>query len=549
MPMTLRADGLQPPLHEQIAELQRKIQLLEGDKKAYYESSQLTIKKNKECVQRLREENKRLHKQLAETLAGDERVINDAFQNRQVEKAAMRNKTGKAAIQVMDHKVCDKIKRLNAMKHYTETRKRRLEELKLQHTQDEQKKQAVQEANEQESEEAMNLRILENRLEKTQLKCQEAEHVMKVYRKLKDHLQEESLTFQNQLDGLETEILRQKQELKELQTMSNDAQLAKEAAKAELQHQEEMLFRERREREQILAEYKRLAEERRAHAERVERRVQRAAMQGDDGGADTQRDNLGEVEEEKTITTFEEAFQRIKEATGVTDTQEVVQRFISQGDTQKHLELIKSENEKTLVRLKEEQERLQAEFQEMKYSGEAKLSRGQQMLEELAAHLQAEEKRRDEGKENVEKLTRILSNVRAGIEHLADKMQHVKIPRSHLPTVQLPPSSEEYVLDLLSISEQKLLQLMEELQGKDLAVVLKEMEEEEFHASIEGKLPASNMRIKLPEAQKQDLYDDDESDDDETDVITRSTLKQQSQQIIDSRTKRKTRTKKKKGKQ
>uniref|UniRef100_A0A8C4TGE1 Outer dynein arm docking complex subunit 3 n=1 Tax=Erpetoichthys calabaricus TaxID=27687 RepID=A0A8C4TGE1_ERPCA len=454
---------------------------LAGDKKAYYESSQLTIKKNKECIQRLREENKRLHKQLAETL-GDERVINDAFQNRQVEKAAMRNKTGKAAIQVMDHKVCDKIKRLNAMKHYTDTRKRRLEELKLQHTQDEQKKQAVQEANEQESEEA-NLRILENRLEKTQLKCQEAEHVMKVYLKLKDHLQEESLTFQNQLDGLETEIMRQSQELKELQTMSNDAQLAKEAAKTELQHQEEMLFRERREREQILAEYKRLAEERRAHAERVERRVQRAAMQGDDGGADTQRDNLGEVEEEKTITTFEEAFQRIKEATGVTDTQEVVQRFISQGDTQKHLELIKSENEKTLVRLKEERERLQAEFQEMKYSGEAKLSRGQQMLEELAAHLQAEEKRRDDGKENVEKLTRILSNVRAGIEHLADKMQHVKIPRSHLPTVQLPPSSEEYVLDLLSISEQKLLQLMEELQGKDLAVVLKEMEEEEVRAN------------------------------------------------------------------
>ena len=55
--------------------------------------------------------------------------------------------------------------------------------------------------------------------------------------------------------------------------------------------------------------------------------------------------------------------------------QEVVQRFLSQGDTQKHLESLKIANEKTLVRLKEEKEKLQREFEEMKYSGEAKMSR------------------------------------------------------------------------------------------------------------------------------------------------------------------------------
>ena len=55
--------------------------------------------------------------------------------------------------------------------------------------------------------------------------------------------------------------------------------------------------------------------------------------------------------------------------------QEVVQRFLSQGDTQKHLEALKVTNEKTLVRLKEEKEKLQKEFESMKYSGEAKMSR------------------------------------------------------------------------------------------------------------------------------------------------------------------------------
>ena len=53
----------------------------------------------------------------------------------------------------------------------------------------------------------------------------------------------------------------------------------------------------------------------------------------------------------------------------------MVQRFLSQGDTQKHLEALKVTNEKTLVRLKEEKEKLQKEFESMKYSGESKMSR------------------------------------------------------------------------------------------------------------------------------------------------------------------------------
>jgi uncharacterized protein (UPF0218 family) len=44
------------------------------------------------------------------------------------------------------------------------------------------------------------------------------------------------------------------------------------------------------------------------------------------------------------------------------------------------------------------------------------------------------------------------------------------------------------------------------------------------------------------------LSEEEESGDDEGDIITRAILKHQSQLIIDSKTKRKTRTKKKKGK-
>ncbi|XP_042160264.1 outer dynein arm-docking complex subunit 3-like [Oncorhynchus tshawytscha] len=546
--MPFSAEAIKPPLHDQITELQRKIQLLEGDRSAYYEMSQSSIKKNRNYILQLRQENKKLHKKLANALAGDEQVIKEAFQSRGMEKAAFRNMSGKAALKVLDQKVCDKMKKLNALKHTTQTYRRRLEDLQTLYQSMKLENRGPERDTERHSEEAKNLRVLENRLEKAQLKCQEAEHIMRGYLKLKAHLQEESLTFQSKLDELEAEILRQRQELKDLQVLNSDALLSKDTAKAELQRQEEQMYRERKDRECILTRYKKEAEDRKAQAERVERRAQRAAMQPDELSSDAQRSatGLGE-EEERAISTFEEAFRRIKEATGVTDTREVVERFISQGDTQQHLENLKKENQRTLVQLKEDRDRLQEHFQDIKYSGETKLSSGQQMLEDCKRHLQAEQGSRDAAKERLDWLTRTLNTVRAGVEHLSDKLQHIKLGERLEP--QLPPGSEEYVVELLSQSEQKLLLLQEELQGKDLAAVMKEMEEEEFHASIEGKLPHCNTRIKLPEAQRQDPYDEEEeSGDDEGDIITRAILKHQSQLIIDSKTKRKTRTKKKKGK-
>ncbi|KAJ8363432.1 hypothetical protein SKAU_G00122630 [Synaphobranchus kaupii] len=547
MPGPFQFEGIKPSLRDG-ADLQRKIQLLEGDRSAYYESSQSTIKKNKDAILQLRQENKRLHKKLADALTGDEQVIKDAFQSRGTEMAAFRNKSGKAALEILDQKVCDRVKKLNALRHGTETRRRRLEELQQQYDGIQAEAQAPQPDAERKEEDSKNIRVLENRLEKAQLKCQEAEHIMRSYSKLKAHLQDESLTFQSQLDRLEAEILRQRQELQDLQVMKNDANLSKDVAKAELQRQEESVYKERRAREGKLACYKRQAEELKAHSERLERRAQRTAMHPDEMSSEAQRSAAAVAEEDKVIHTFEEAFHRIKEATGVTDTHEVVERFISQGDTQKHLEQLKEENERTLAQLKEERDQLQAQFQELKYSGEAKLSSGQQMLEECEGHLQSEQERRDEANDKLESLTHTLNAVRAGVDHLSDKLQHIKM-KGKTPKSQVSPSSDEFVLELLTQSEQRLVTLVEELQGKDLAAIMKEMEEEEFQTSIEGKLPQYNMRIQLPEAQKQGPYDEEEeSGDDEGDIITRTALKRQSQVIIDSKTKRKTRTKKKKGK-
>ncbi|XP_054769861.1 outer dynein arm-docking complex subunit 3-like [Lytechinus pictus] len=534
------------PITEQISELQRKISLLDGDRKAYYESSQWTIKQNLEVIRKLRQENKTLHKRLAASKAGDDRVLDIAFKSREVERASLRGKSGREAIRIMDQKACEAKKKLNAEKSQTLKRLKNFAELEVQYDQ------MIKDASDAEattagtSEDATTLRSLENRLDKANLKLHEAEHINRTYLAIKEQMIRDSLTFGNDLDGEENEIDHLKEELKELQAMNKDAQIARDAAKAELSKHEETVYRERREREEALAVLKKQAEEKKAHAERVERRLQRASIQHDDLTPEQKQFVTGE-EEEKKISTFEEAFQAMKEATGVSDLAEVVNRFENQNSTYQHLTELKEANEKQVVRLKEEKSRLNTDFEEMKYSGEAKLSSGQRMLEEFQAHLKTEQDRCDESSEKLDKCSKILVQVKAGVAHLADKLQHIKANKGHVPQAQLSSEADEYVLDLLSTCEEKLLKLMEELDGFDVQGTLKQMEEEEFQVGIEGSLPAQNTRIKLPTTQRDTTYDDEDSGDDE-DIVTRNALKKQAQMLVDSKTKKhKVRARKKKG--
>ncbi|KAK0130734.1 Coiled-coil domain-containing protein 151 [Merluccius polli] len=546
--MALDTEAHKPPLHDQITDMQRKVQRLEEDRTAYYESSQAAVSRNREAILQLRQHNKRLHRRLADTLAGDKHVVKEAFHDRGPEKDAYREMSGKTALTVLDQEVLIKMKRLNALRHATQTCRHRLEELQLQYKrlkpEGKRKSQSTVAAAAQAEDHARNLHVLENSLEKAQVKNEEAEHVMRGYIKLKNHLQDESLTFQPQLDRLEADILKHREEHYGLQVKNSDTQLSKDAAKAELQQLEVLLYKERKERERVLACYRKQVEELRS--EKADRRAQKAPMQPDELSSEAPRSTTRMAgEEERSISTFEEAFERIKEATGVTNVHEIVERFISQGESQRHLESLKVANEEVLVQLKEEKETLQQGFQDMKYSGEAKLSSGQQTLRECEQRVQEAQQRCDADKEHLDWLLKTLGSVQAGVEHLADKLQYITLERG--AEAQLSPDSEDFVVQLLAQCEQKLTLLHDELQGKDLAALAKEMEEEEFYTKIEGKLPDYNIRIQLPEDQRQNPFnEDEESEEDEADIISREALKHQSQLIIDSKTKKKPRKKKKK---
>ncbi|TEA33204.1 hypothetical protein DBR06_SOUSAS8010055, partial [Sousa chinensis] len=528
-------------VHTQVAELQRKLQLLEGDRKAFYETSQWNIKKNQETINQLHEETRALQLQLTDLLQGDEKVIQAVIREWKSEKPYLKNRTGQQALEHLDHRLSEKVKQLNALRYQLGLRQKWLEELQLQHSLRELE---MAEAKDSNTEVAKTMRNLENRLEKAQMKVEEAEHITNVYLQLKAYLQEESLRLENRLDFMEAEVLRTKQELEELNLVNQEALNARDIAKNQLQHLEETVFRERKKRERYLTECKKRAEERKLQNERMERKTQReqVLLQSNDRLQDSMHSKEGELRRRWNMYQMEVLFGKVKDATGVAETHAVVQRFLAQGDTFTQLETLKSQNEQTLMRLNQEKQRLQRELEDLKYSGETTLVSEQKLQVELQGRIKAEEQRRADTQDQLQLAMWAMQMTKEGLEHLAGKLNHI-LEAGHFARKELDPKAGDYLPNLLGLVEEKLLKLQAQLQNQNVPELLRHIADREFYSTLEGKLPLYNTRIALPVAGLKDrFFDEEESEDEDNNVVTRAELKMRSQKLIESRSKRRGRS-------
>ncbi|XP_061844212.1 coiled-coil domain-containing protein 151 isoform X1 [Nerophis lumbriciformis] len=517
-----------PSIYDQIADLQRKLQLLESDRNAYYENSHSTLEKNRQAILQLREENRELQKSVTDADTDEQQFVQAALHGRGVEKDTGPPMSGKAALAKLEHRVASKIKRLNALKHTTLTHQRRLEDLKRECL----RMEAVGSnlAMTEKEDITLKLRSLQNCLEKNQLKCKEGANIMTNYLKLKRHLQEESLTFQGQIDSLEAEIMKFKRELQDVQEMNSKAQMSKETAIAELQQQEELFYKEHQEKDYLLAIYRKRVQEIRARAEKLD--AQRKIVQQDElnNEADCSTAKMA-AELDKNICIFEETLRRMKDATGYTNTEEVMDRYIAQQKTHQHLQDLKAENEYVILQLKERKEDLKQQFEDIKYSGETQLSSEQKMLEECEQGLLAKQQSCEIAKERLASLVKTLSTIQAGVEHLAERLDHISL--NEAPS-NVSPNADEFVVELLTQCERKLQLLQDRLRGKDLNEIAKDMEEEEFYFMIEKQLPTYNKRVTVTEDQEMSLENNEDESEEDDGVLTREALKRRSQAMIDA---------------
>ena len=95
-----------------------------------------------------------------------------------------------------------------------------------------------------------------------------------------------------------------------------------------------------------------------------------AESQAEKNNAITQKSiAMEKIESRNKVDIFENAFRKIKEATGVSDVNEVIQKIVSQESTTENLIVVTRENQAKIEALNELKKRTKQQCEELKYSG------------------------------------------------------------------------------------------------------------------------------------------------------------------------------------
>eukprot|EP00286_Rhodomonas_abbreviata_P019831 CAMPEP_0181310962 /NCGR_PEP_ID=MMETSP1101-20121128/12876_1 /TAXON_ID=46948 /ORGANISM="Rhodomonas abbreviata, Strain Caron Lab Isolate" /LENGTH=544 /DNA_ID=CAMNT_0023417647 /DNA_START=54 /DNA_END=1684 /DNA_ORIENTATION=+ len=519
----VRASTTVTATEDELADLQRRFHLLEGDRKAFYEASQWTIKQNKETLELVKEENKHFREALALL---------------QKERGTMSEKGAGNTVEKLTAEVNELKKKYNELKHIARVRQKDLT------ARNDELRDLERDGARASSDNplARQIRILDNKLEKANMKCSEAAAFRKTYDHIISRLKDEKRHFDVQLQTAMNTLKAKEADLAELIQMSTDAHRAKETAKSELARLEQTIAEERKIRQKELAERRKLVQakievnQRMEQRERKRRELQLEAagelnMDGEQnliknyvaqGFYSASAEHELQMQKDK-VTTYEEAFRRIKEATGIEDINEVIEKFLTQDETQDNLTRLSKEAQARIDALNEEKGHAKAKVEEMRYAGPGTFG-SRRIVDEYDAKLSEASSKCEKNRKRFDKMAKLLVNAKAGIEHLADRLDVVKVADQVKHDM-----SDETVLQILEQCELKLKRLVavaiHEQQEGDLLTSDAQDEAATKKGAGGMELAANNVRIALSDNEEDSDDEGEEENEDEEMPLDRNNLK------------------------
>ena len=128
------------------------------------------------------------------------------------------------------------------------------------------------------------------------------------------------------------------------------------------------------------------------------------------------------IETRNKIDIFENAFRKIKEATGVSDVNEVIQKIVSQEGTTENLISLTKENASKIETLNEQKRRLKSRVEAVKSSGVGGGHR-RKMVDDHEDQLANSAARLERSRLKYERLSKGLIAMKAGVGHLQEKVR------------------------------------------------------------------------------------------------------------------------------
>lgn len=130
-----------------------------------------------------------------------------------------------------------------------------------------------------------------------------------------------------------------------------------------------------------------------------------------------------ERKEHKTkIDIFEAAFRKIKDATGVSDVNEVIQKIVSQEGTTENLMLLTKDNQAKLKALAAAKDAARQAVDDVKYAGGGGGHHRRKQVDDLDEQCHAQAAALERARTKHERLSGVLVSAKAGVKHLQDKV-------------------------------------------------------------------------------------------------------------------------------
>ncbi|XP_050453808.1 trichoplein keratin filament-binding protein isoform X1 [Cataglyphis hispanica] len=525
-------------LNKNIVEIKKKIQLSESQRKANFEEYDAKKRENAQKIADLKKEIKELYVKYAGAKTNKEAMERAAVLSHDLIACSKKGNLEEIIATASENNIRLR-KKLDLIKYEREKQEETLNVL-----QTERKELARRRGHcvfKRKTEKPMKKKIenLEVRLEHIRMMQIRANISRMKYRSVSSNLKEKSVFYASSLKDLEDSIRQQENEIKRLQGVKEEAIELRDNTQETLVKEEIEEINSSKKRDSVIKECRQRVLERKMELERLERMIFHTRR--DD--FETRGKNRTQAQEDiikDELARLEETFAKLRNATGVSRSEEVLNRFLGQQATKESLQKMRAATEQEKMMLEKKRQQLSAEMETRKFSETKSAEQNAEIVAKLNSQIDEQQRRKERAEVASQRVREVLNDVTSTLYKLYEKFQHVtgtpvlediKMDDT-LAIIELLSDKVKHELDVLSASD-KYLEAMDE-------VLLEKLETMSVATtSAEGRTMRANTgRPLFPQFPSCAIPAAPLSEDEE-EVPSRNGLKRQAQLLVDTKSRRK----------
>jgi len=389
------------------------------------------------------------------------------------------------------------------------------------------------------------IKVLENRLDKSLLKFNEALAFNKQLREGIDNLRRERQAFDNIYKKLDKDLTDKKGEMQRIIEISNVAYEARDKAQQEMALLKGQADREQANFEHEWKELGKLIESDRKMKELLRQRDKagigpNGKLDDEDrlrkkiirGNAAISKDKAAQQAALQKVQSYEEAFAKIQESTGISDIDELVTTFIEAEDKNFSLFNYVNELNNEVEKLEEQIEHTRSEIEKHRGQGQSTDGQRKRILQDLEEKLQRTEAKAEQFEARASRAMHTVNLLKQGIQLTFDKLGCNK--EAVTAVLGNQGVTESNIMQYLGIIEQRTNEILQMYAAVQMHVKGQDVSSREAQAqlaSILGQGPlvplgAGKVEVVPPTAGED--YDSEEGSEDEDEderPLTRDELK------------------------